>query len=201
MPCHSWRWIKAVLEPSARLPRWVAVALVLMGPGDLQTTHPASSHGCELHHQHWGLDPNRELTLSSSQAWSYLGWVLRLVVVSWTDWNNPETRPQGPADKHGTTSMSGSWIFVINPLMVITLQTVILSWRLVYIESAAAGGKGVCLSKWVIEFRGCGWELYSHSWLLCLLITISSHISRAQRVRLPRHRIIITLELFQTSPA
>ena len=28
------------VEPSARLPRWVLVALVLMGPSDLQTTHP-----------------------------------------------------------------------------------------------------------------------------------------------------------------
>lgn len=198
---------------SARLSRCAAGALVLISwwaPWSADHT-PGLIPGASSITSSRGLAPCPKyrtdiiiiMVLRSQSSLSYWNW-------DWlwwaeTDWNNPETRPQGPADKHGTTTVSGSWIFVINPLMIITIQTVILSWRLVYIESAAAGWE-LCLfirmSEWSSwDLRGCGWELYStflarppspgdHN-----IIIISSHISQARRVRLPRHRIVITLSL------
>ena len=104
---------------------------------------PQISNSYHHHHHHHGVE------LWSAFA---LELVLRLVAVN-RDWlEQPRDKTAGAADKHGTTTMSGSWIFVINPLMIITIQTVIISWRLVYIESAG-GETCVCLSEWVIELR------------------------------------------------
>ena len=120
-----------------------------------------------------------------------LGMMLRWwVVVSWTDWDNPETRPQGPQHKQWTTTTSRSWIFVINPLMIMTIQTVILLWRLVYIES---GENCVCLSEWVIERPGLG-ERSAFLSPSLLMITTLSHHHQTRLVSIPRHHIIIISE-------